>query len=139
MVVVYRAPYYVTDLLPNSDAMFGSHATSSFATYSSSRETMPVSEAQRHASLEVIAAIKAVTSGSGAKKLERNLSEMFEELVDRESLPEYYEVRHKVFCCCHNTRLNSFEGHPRTALPQRNTRVTRKEWLLLQEHQRRVH
>ena len=49
---------------------------------------MPVSAAQKTAIEEVI---RAITSAS-SRRAKRRLADMFMDLVDRESWPEYYEV-----------------------------------------------
>jgi chromatin structure-remodeling complex subunit RSC1/2 len=52
---------------------------------------MPVTTAQKSAVQEIIEAIKSVTS----PKKKRNLSDLFLELVDKETWTNYYEVRVK--------------------------------------------
>ena len=49
---------------------------------------MPVSAAQKTAINEVISALTGATS----RRAKRRLADMFLELVDRDSWPEYYEV-----------------------------------------------
>lgn len=51
---------------------------------------MAITAAQKTAIEEVLAAILAVSSGSGRGR--RQLSGMFMDLVDKEDYPEYYDV-----------------------------------------------
>ena len=50
---------------------------------------MPVTAAQKDGIQQVIDALLKATAGRG----KRRLADMFLDLVDRESWPEYYEVR----------------------------------------------
>ena len=50
---------------------------------------MPVNAAQKNAIEEVIRALTSATS----RRAKRRLADMFLDLVDRDSWPEYYEVR----------------------------------------------
>lgn len=51
--------------------------------------TMPVSAAQKTAIEEVVRALTSATS----RRVKRRLADMFMELVDKDSWPEYYEAR----------------------------------------------
>lgn len=50
---------------------------------------MPVSAAQKTAIEEVVRALTSATS----RRVKRRLADMFMELVDKDSWPEYYEAR----------------------------------------------
>ena len=75
---------------------------------------MPLKDEEKAAIAEVVEELTATVVGSGRGK--RRIADLFEELVDKETWPDYYEVDTSRSLCI--AALSSWPGYLSTALHQ---------------------